>query len=65
MVAIHLAVARKCFVGLLAMLAYPLAQYILVHIQILGGLAHRDTTLLNQLHSLKLELATELPSCCH
>lgn len=30
----HLAIAEKCFLGLLGMLAHPVAQHILVHIQI-------------------------------
>ena len=41
---------------------HPIAQHRLMHAQIVRGLRIANTTLLDQLHSLKLELARELPS---
>jgi hypothetical protein len=43
-------------------LLHPLAQHILVHVQIAGSLRNCDTALAHQPHRLKLELAAELPS---
>ena len=43
----------------------PGPEHRLVQLQVSRGLRHRDPTLLDQPHRLKLELSAELPSCRH
>src|SRR5690606_33665114 len=60
-----LAVARERLLGLLSQLTNPLAQHVLVNVQVLGCLGHSHATLGDQPDRLELELAAECPSSLH
>src|SRR5262249_49075464 len=58
----HLAVARKGVLRILGELLYPIAQLRRVNVQVLRCLHIGHASVLDQAHSLKLELASKLPS---
>src|SRR5262249_28578744 len=58
----HLAVARKGVLRILGELLYPIAQLRRVNVQVLRCLHMGHASVLDQAHSLKLELASKLPS---
>ena len=61
----HLAMAGERQHRLATEFLHPLAQHVLVYVQIARGLRHRPPALLDQLHRLNLALAAELSSRCH
>src|SRR5207247_8427330 len=59
---LHLAVARKGLFRIVGELLHPIAQLRHMHAQVLRSLHIGHASLLDQAHSLKLELAGKLPS---
>src|SRR6266478_4291009 len=59
---LHLAVARKRMFRIVGELLHPIAQLRHMHAQVLRSLHIGHASLLDQAHSLKLELAGNLPS---
>src|SRR5947208_9542037 len=59
---LHLAVARKRVLRIVGELLHPIAQLRHMHVQVLRSLHIGHASLLDQAHSLKLELAGKLPS---
>src|SRR5690606_5362603 len=59
---LHLTMAGKRMLSIGSELPDPLAQHVLVEIQITGSLRNSNAPILHQPHRLKLELAAELPS---
>src|SRR3954470_23414633 len=59
---LHLAVARKRVLWIVAELFYPIAKLRLMHAEVLRCLPVRHASILDQAHSLKLELPRKLPS---
>src|SRR5260370_38365149 len=59
---LHLAVARKRMFRIVGELLHPIAQLRHMHAQVLRSLHIGHPSILDQTHSLKLELAGKLPS---
>src|SRR5260370_36657911 len=59
---LHLAVARKRMFRIVGELLHPITQLRHMHAQVLRSLHIGHASLLDQAHSLKLELAGKLPS---
>src|SRR5262249_41921888 len=59
---LHLAVARKRMFRIVGELLHPIAQLRHMHAEVLRSLHIGHASLLDQAHSLKLELAGKLPS---
>jgi len=59
---LHQTMAGKCLHWIGAELLHPLAQNILVNVQVAAGLHHLHPAFADQLDRFDLELATELPS---
>jgi hypothetical protein len=58
----QLSMAGQGMLRISVRIADPLAQHVLVQVQIPRSLRNRNATLLHQPHCLKLELAVEFPS---
>jgi hypothetical protein len=62
---LHLPIAREGLLWIITLFTHPLAQHVLVNIQVFGRLTRGNAALSNQLDRFDLEFPAELPPCNH